>query len=179
MSALSEHVARARFARAKARGQWKRDSYDRRLHARALPLHLRHWRLALWRLQLSHFLLPMFALARAQRATVTQVQQVTVQTRELRKGRAIRKPRLRLKFDLDGNPKVPTFINGWDADQREKYIKWLQRTSEKISREIGQKSGERCFLASSIDWDSLRLSRLPSGHLFFYFPVSIRSCSAR
>lgn len=81
----------------------------------------------------------MLSLQRAQRLLGVN----TLAVRTLKKSVAMRKPKFQLKFDLDGNPVVPEKISGWDSDERENYVKWLQRTSEKIASEIGQKSGDR------------------------------------
>eukprot|EP01128_Nolandella_sp_AFSM9_P009227 TRINITY_DN5848_c0_g1_i1.p1 TRINITY_DN5848_c0_g1~~TRINITY_DN5848_c0_g1_i1.p1 ORF type:complete len:381 (+),score=102.84 TRINITY_DN5848_c0_g1_i1:37-1143(+) len=66
-----------------------------------------------------------------------------VPSRGLRKGKAPKKPKIRLRVDLDGKVRVPDKIPGYGPAEIDKYAKWLDKTTEKVHQRTGGGGGDR------------------------------------
>jgi len=66
-----------------------------------------------------------------------------LQTREIRKGKAKKKPKYSYKTDLSGQIIYPTSLIGYDEDQLETFNKWLKRTAENTRKQLGTGMGDR------------------------------------
>eukprot|EP01124_Arcella_intermedia_P010301 TRINITY_DN1681_c0_g1_i1.p1 TRINITY_DN1681_c0_g1~~TRINITY_DN1681_c0_g1_i1.p1 ORF type:complete len:371 (-),score=92.26 TRINITY_DN1681_c0_g1_i1:73-1185(-) len=68
---------------------------------------------------------------------------LVVPKRELRKGKAPVKPKLRLKQKTTGEIEYPTAIPGFNPDQVEAYTRWLKKQVEDTKIQLGTGMGDR------------------------------------
>lgn len=81
----------------------------------------------------------------------------SLSTRGLRKGKAPRKPKIKLRIDLEGistfasqilftlvgQVRVPEKIPGYGPEEMDKYVKWLDKTTAKVHARTGGAGGDR------------------------------------